>query len=985
MKPGWRALVAGALLAGLSAGLQAAPAPAQRQGPTAEPVVRIATEMHTALIRRMVRDERGARLITASDDKTLRIWRERDARLLKTLRIPIDHGHEGQILALAVSPDGQRVAAGGWTCWDWERASCVYVLDTHSGELIKRVRGFPDAIGALAWSRDGRHLAVGLQGRGGLRILRTDNFAQVAADREYEDKLMELDYGPQGQLAAVSLDGRLRTYRPDHRLHGRIRVASGQALAVVRYAPDGERLAVGSLDAAALSIVDARTLQVIAVRRVEEDAAQRNLSNLAWSMDGALLYAAGERGAAGALEGPNSLYRWAGRGEAAMERFDIPAQRVSDLQPLPDGAVAYAAEDPRIGIITSSGSLLVQRGAELTDFSSPDLVFKASADGSSVEFTASDGSQRVFTSTHVTGRAPGMGVETGTQRHGALLQADAWQLARDERRRKLRINGREPRLDDYEGVRCHALAPQADALVIGTEWALRRLDRDARERWSVKLAAIVRAVLVTRDGRWVIAALSDGTIRWYRLHDGSEVLAYFPHVNGEDWVAWTPGGYYMSSPRGDALLGWHVNRGADEAPDFHLAVQFERLLYRPQVVTRALRAGSPLVAGAAGAEDRLDLARLAQMAPPRLSLRVLGTSMGADGSVRARVRATAEKRAHALRDLTVYVNDIPVTPASQRSVGWTETERLTREFELPLVAADNEIRIESFAGSSMGMADAFVSVDVPAARSAPSGDLYILAVGNNRFPHLPPGASLEFAARDAEALAAALTARGQGLFRRIHAEVLSDDRGRQADRQSVMAALALTQRARAEDTVVIFLASHGMSDRAGNYWFVPRDATAADLQAVETSEMPKPEGYASLLSWSVFFDALRSTAGRRLLIVDTCQAKGMEGRFEPFSLMKHSAASRFSLMVASQTNEESQEYPPARHGLFTYALLQALSGSADADRDGRITVGELFASAAPVVAQLQDRALGTQTPALMAPTSLSTSPLASALPTSAAR
>lgn len=981
MNSGWRALAAGALLAALTAGMQAAHAAAQRRAPSAEPVVRIATEMHTAMIRRLVRDERGDRLITASDDKTLRIWRARDVRLLKTLRIPIDQGHEGQILALAVSPDGQRVAAGGWTCWDWERASCVYVLDTQSGELIKRVRGFPDAIGALAWSRDGRHLAVGLQGRGGLRILRTDSFAQVAADREYADKVMELDYGPGGQLAAVSLDGRLRTYGLDQRLQGRIRLASGQSLAVVRYAPDGERLAVGSLDAAAVSIVDARSLQPLAVRRLEADAAQRNLSNLAWSGDGALLYAAGER----AGEGPNSLYRWAGRGQGPMERFDMPAQRVSDLQALPDGSVAYAAEDPRIGIITSSGRLRVQREAELTDFSSADFVFKAAADGSSIEFTATDGTQRVFTSTHLTGRAPEADAGPGRERHGAMLQSETWQLERDERRRTVRINGRAPRLDDYEAVRCHALSSQGDAVIIGTEWALRRLDPDARERWSVKLASIVRAVLVTRDGRWVIAALSDGTIRWYRLHDGTEVLAYFPHANGEDWVAWTPGGYYMSSPRGDALLGWHVNQGADQSPDFYLAVQFERLLYRPQVVTQALRVGTQPPAGTPGAVDRLDLARLAEIAPPKLGLRVLGTTTAPDGSVRARVRATAERRAHALRDLTVYVNDIPVTPASQRSVGWTETDRLTREFELPLVAADNEIRIESFAGASMGMADALVAIDAPPARDTPSGDLYILAIGNNRFPHLPPGASLEFAARDAEALAAALAARGQGLFRRIHAEVLSDDRSRQADRRSVLAALALTQRARAEDTVVIFLASHGMSDRSGNYWFVPRDATAADLKAVEDSDADRPQAYGSLLSWSVFFDALRSTAGRRLLIVDTCQAKGMEGRFEPFSLMKRSAASRFSLMVASQTHEESQEYPPARHGLFTYALLQALSTGADADRDGRISVGELFASAAPVVAQLQDRALGTQTPALVAPASLSTSPLASARPNAAAR
>lgn len=53
---------------------------------------------------------------------------------------------------------------------------------------------------------------------------------------------------------------------------------------------------------------------------------------------------------------------------------------------------------------------------------------------------------------------------------------------------------------------------------------------------------------VTPDGRLVVAAYDDGTIRWHRMSDGQELLAAFVHKDDRRWVAWTPSGYYMASP-----------------------------------------------------------------------------------------------------------------------------------------------------------------------------------------------------------------------------------------------------------------------------------------------------------------------------------------------------------------------------------------------------------------------------------------------------
>src|SRR5262249_39402811 len=45
-----------------------------------------------------------------------------------------------------------------------------------------------------------------------------------------------------------------------------------------------------------------------------------------------------------------------------------------------------------------------------------------------------------------------------------------------------------------------------------------------------------------------------------------------------------PKGYYTASPGGEELIGWHVNRGWDEAPDFFPAARFREQFYRPDVV-----------------------------------------------------------------------------------------------------------------------------------------------------------------------------------------------------------------------------------------------------------------------------------------------------------------------------------------------------------------------------------------------------------------
>ena len=276
----------------------------------------------------------SAALASVGEDESLRLW---DVR---TGAIQVLRGHEGRILAAAFSPDGASLVTGGY-----DRTVRVWSIATGKSHIVHE---FADAVITVAFSPDGGHLAAG-GADATVRIFPTTSGADrvlshprsvVAADFSLDGKLLA-SADSEGVIRAWDLES--TTPRKMHN-HG-----SGPAL--VRFSPDGQRLASTGADGA----VNLRDCTGEG-QRILTTYPRGSVRSLAFSPDGAHLASAGGDGLVRINDVASGRERsLAGRGKA-----------VTTVLFSPDGAqLASAGLDGTVRLWQlSSGESRVLRGHE---------------------------------------------------------------------------------------------------------------------------------------------------------------------------------------------------------------------------------------------------------------------------------------------------------------------------------------------------------------------------------------------------------------------------------------------------------------------------------------------------------------------------------------------------------------------------------------------------------------------------------------------
>ena len=318
--------------------------PARAAEPPAEPMLRIETGMHTAMIRRIAVDAKNRWLATSSEDKTVRVWELASGRLLQILRPPHGPGDEGKLYSVAISPDGETIAAAGWTGYNWERINYIYVFQRATGRMTHRITGLPDVINHLTFSPDGRWLAAALGVGKGVQVYRARDWNLVGQDSDYGDSSQSVDFDRKGRLISTAYDGHIRLYQVSDsglRLLVKQAAPAGKLPYMVRFSPDGSKAAFGYIDSTKVSVVSADSLALLYTpdgTGVEKG----NLGSVAWSLDGRTLYAGGIWWS----NGHYPIRRWQDGGRGGYTDLQASSDTVMDIHALAAGGIVFGAAEP---------------------------------------------------------------------------------------------------------------------------------------------------------------------------------------------------------------------------------------------------------------------------------------------------------------------------------------------------------------------------------------------------------------------------------------------------------------------------------------------------------------------------------------------------------------------------------------------------------------------------------------------------------------
>ncbi len=935
--------------------------------PPAQPFLRIEAAAHTAPIARLATDATGQLLATVSDDKTVRLWDLPEGTPRAVLRPPIGAEQEGELYAVALAPDGSRAFAGGWTGAAWDNGSfAIYLWDTRSGALLGRLPGLPAPVQHLAVSPDGTRLAAALGGRAGIRVWDARNGRLLWEDAAYAAPARMVGFSPDGaRLAATGADGRVRVHEAGQgrKLAERMPVLGARPFGLA-WSPDGALLAIGFEDRLRIEVLAANDLRLVFAPDVAGLAGE-GLPAVTWASDGrggVQLHAAGyarapapaavarAAGAAPAppppaLAGARGIVQLsAGTPEAAERRdflirrwadfglgppTDIAAARdaISHLLALPGGGVAYAAADPGWGRVAPDGALAIAPRPPGADFRNTGAGLAISADGTKLRIALRAGALPMMFDALAGELAPSPAEEAGFA--AARTGGGRLRLASDWR------NSTHPRLGQGvlalgagEFARSATLLPEDRGLLLGTDNHLRLYDANGQPRAALPLPGAAWGLAV--QGEVAVAALGDGTLRWYRLGPASitEQAALFIHAETRRWALFTPEGLFDHAPNGgQELVGVHLNRNRNQAPDWASFRQAYRALYAPAAV-RARIAGDNAPAQARLAqlgEVRARIGRLPLLSPAAAcAVTEEGCTPLAwearelpEGARALRLVLTTLDRGLGIGPLDVLVND--------RIAARVEFVAAETTVEVPLDPGGNRIATRLHAEDRSAFSEGpALALRRPGAPEPPSGTgrLVVLAIGVNEYAN--PSLNLTYAVPDAETVAETFRAGAEGLFRETRTIVL---RNREATRAGVLAALAEAARSVApEDTFILYIAGHGVRTEPDNrFLFLPHDVSDGSSWATLRRQGIEDSTLVAALS--------RIRARDAFLLLDTCHAGQVT--MDQLSALGNETG-RF-LLAASTSVQEALDSYDDRNGVFAYALREGLSGRAAVDADGRVS------------------------------------------------
>ena len=795
---------------------------------------------HTAAINKILFLPGDKELVTAGADKWISVWDVATRARLRKFLLPTGPGPEGKLTSAVVTPDGSTliVAAHGRTI---KSPATIYYLDAKTGRIQATLKGHRSAIHSMAMDPAGRFFASG-DGDGTIRVWDVAKRAEARTLAGHAGIVSALDFSPKGDvLLSAGYDAKVMLWDPAAGTKLLDQAKHDAYVQGAAWSPDGKLFATGDLKGRIVVwsrdgtvdrsletgytfihslafvpksghlvygchyqpadyhcvVLDLATNKTVATY----DQFTNTIRTIAVSADGKLVAAAG---------GNNPV----------VKAFDpATAKLKADLAWVgrTNYAAGWHATDPIVywGTFRDPRKTLLEfpleRGfrldaldfAELPDIAKTTRGVRA---GGGVELTREkDG---LYDLNVVRG-----GVKTATLECPVRTK------------------------EDFEIIACWC-AFGRDRAAVGTNRGLYLFDTvrgGAPTQTLIGHTSQVWAVAPSPDGRYLLSAGADQTLRvWPLGKAGKEIdplLSVF--VAGDEWIAWTPEGYYAASPGGERLMGWVVNNepgadGLDVAPTFHPAERFRDRLYQPEIIKRLLEAGGVEKAIAAAEKatgKKITATKVADILPPKARILQPATGPVADEAVA--VLGEVEKVGdHDVTSALLLVDGAPyggLAAAKKLDVKGKAPGR--PRWDIKLTPGRHRLQLVAKSAVSQGASEAVV-VDVPGTPPPPKVVALCVGVAGYKVPAL----KLNYAAADARRVGEAFRRHGAVERTPYHAVEVKTITDAEATREAVGKGLAwLRETAGPDDLAVFFFSGHGERSKDGKLYLLPYEADADDL------------------------------------------------------------------------------------------------------------------------------------------------------------
>lgn len=236
--------------------------------------------------------------------------------------------------------------------------------------------------------------------------------------------------------------------------------------------------------------------------------------------------------------------------------------------------------------------------------------------------------------------------------------------------------------------------------------------------------------------------------------------------------------------------------------------------------------------------------------------------------------------------------------------------------------------------------------------------LYALIIGVNEYQN--PKYKLNYAYSDAESLLKQTVKLKSQLFQDVEVSTLFNG---QANKPNILEAIkSISLKMKEQDVFLFYFAGHGtLGNMEGKeeFFLVPYDVTQIYGNEIMLNEKAISAGELKVISSQL-------NAQKQIFILDACNSAGALNAASTRGVAEEKAVAQLARstgsywLTAAGSEQYATEFDQLGHGVFTYSLLEAISGEArNLTGDGILTIKELCSFVEQRVPELSQRYKGS--------------------------